>query len=416
MDNNATPFAKLQRRLARGWNTWNTRSVLSHVLLPEGLALNLGIKDYASRKYLKHAFVGRKDTSLEQIHPGLRTYDGAYTELDLHWQNIHLTVQSGTDGEDLLLLVTPHSQHRKTPSLIIEPAILWNRLGSVSRQGDALVLTTPTRTVTASTTGLPVDEPYVDVQTCYLAVALDTPIGVCTGCPRTADEIRDTLVRSFIAHQANIAQFGDLADVYTAMQTCLAWDTIYEPERQRVISPVSRMWNINWGGYVLFDWDTYFAAYIAGLDNRDLAYANAIAITREATERGFVPNFGTVNNVKSRDRSQPPVGALVARELYRKYSDKWFLEEVFDVLLTWNRWWPVSRDHEGLLCWGSDPYEPTVDAHFEVTSVGDWQGAAFESGLDNSPMYDNVPYNRETHLMELADVGLNGMYIMDCLA
>ena len=69
-----------------------------------------------------------------------------------------------------------------------------------------------------------------------------------------------------------------------------------------------------------------------------------------------------------------------------------------------------------MLCWGSDPYVPLADAHFEVNSVGDWQGAAFESGLDNSPMYDDVPYNKQTHLMELADVGLNGMYVMDCLA
>ena len=36
-----TPYEALQKRLAQGWNTWNTRSVLSHVLLPEGFALNL---------------------------------------------------------------------------------------------------------------------------------------------------------------------------------------------------------------------------------------------------------------------------------------------------------------------------------------------------------------------------------------
>jgi|GEM_PF-5549338 len=41
-----TPYAALQRRLARGWNTWNTRSVLSHVLLPAGFVLNLGIKEH----------------------------------------------------------------------------------------------------------------------------------------------------------------------------------------------------------------------------------------------------------------------------------------------------------------------------------------------------------------------------------
>ena len=31
-------YQEIRERLAQGWNTWNTRSVLSHVLLPEGSA------------------------------------------------------------------------------------------------------------------------------------------------------------------------------------------------------------------------------------------------------------------------------------------------------------------------------------------------------------------------------------------
>jgi neutral trehalase len=72
--------------------------------------------------------------------------------------------------------------------------------------------------------------------------------------------------------------------------------------------------------------------------------------------------------------------------------------------------------HDGLLCWGSDPNTPLSDAHWEVTGVGDRLGAALESGLDNSPMYDDIPFDKETHLMQLADVGLNGLYVMDCEA
>jgi hypothetical protein len=29
-----------------GWNTWNVRSVLSHVLLPEAFTISLGLKVY----------------------------------------------------------------------------------------------------------------------------------------------------------------------------------------------------------------------------------------------------------------------------------------------------------------------------------------------------------------------------------
>jgi glycogen debranching enzyme len=40
----------------------------------------------------------------------------------------------------------------------------------------------------------------------------------------------------------------------------------------------------------------------------------------------------------------------------------------------------------------------------------------YESGLDNSPMYDDVPFNERANTFELADVALNSYYAMDCEA
>ena len=85
--------------------------------------MNLGLKDYASRQYLKESLIGRRGDHDERIHPGLRTYDGTYTELKLFWRGIEVLVQSATTGEaqeDLVLLVTPQSQHRRAPLLIVE--------------------------------------------------------------------------------------------------------------------------------------------------------------------------------------------------------------------------------------------------------------------------------------------------------
>lgn len=407
-------YDRLKQRLARGWNTWNTRSVLSHVLLPYGFALNLGLKDYGSGAYLKEALVGRLGKEVEQIHPGPHAYDGSYTELKLRWKSVAAVVQSAVEGGDLILLVTPLARQRRPAALIAEAGLLWGRPGCAAQEGDALVGHLPDRTLYVYATKESVPDPYVAAQTPYLTLPLDSPVGISTGKKRTIQEIEEILGRSKVEHMARMERFGELADVYAVIQTCLAWDTIYEPAFDRVVTPVSRLWNVHWGGYVLFCWDTYFAAYMAALDHRDLAYANAIEITREKTERGFVPNFGTVNDVKSRDRSQPPVGSLVVRELYRRFGDRWLLEEVFDDLLEWNRWWIRHREHDGLLCWGTDPYAPLVDAYYEVNDVGNWQGAAYESGLDNSPMYDGVPFDPDAHLMRLADVGLNSLYVMDC--
>jgi hypothetical protein len=406
-------YEALKARLARGWNTWNTRSVLSHVLLPAGFALNLGLKEYAGGGYLKEALIGRED---EQIHPGPRTYDEGYTELTLTWQKIEVLVQSAMDGDDLLLLVTPKSTHRRTPLLVVESGMLWNRPGMLARDGDALVAALPGGEVRAYGTAPHVDEPYIWAQTPYLAMCLDGPVGVCTGKARTLAEIQARVDAAKAERAAYIAGFGTLGEVYTAVQTCMAWDTIYDPLHDRVISPVSRIWSCGWGGYVLFDWDTYFAGLLASIDNKDLAYANVVEITREHTEMGFVPNFAVPSGLKSRDRSQPPVGARVVLELYKRFGDRWLPEMLFDDLLTWNRWWIEHRVIDGLLAWGSDPFEPVVDNYWEFEGVNGRFGAALESGLDNSPMYDDVPFDPETHLLQLADAGLTGMYVMDCRA
>ena len=37
-------YAQVQSRLARGWNTWDVHSVATQVLLPEGLAIHVGMK------------------------------------------------------------------------------------------------------------------------------------------------------------------------------------------------------------------------------------------------------------------------------------------------------------------------------------------------------------------------------------
>lgn len=153
---------------------------------------------------------------------------------------------------------------------------------------------------------------------------------------------------------------------------------------------------------------------MAAMDNKDLAYANAIEITKEKTPNGFVPNCAWGNGFKSYDRSQPPVGSLVIERLYSKYKDKWLLEEVIDDLIDWNNWWYTNRLNGDLLSWGSNPYQPMYSNYWETAGINDIFGGALESGLDNTPMYDGVPFNKSTHLMEMHDVGLNSLYIMDC--
>jgi len=116
---------------------------------------------------------------------------------------------------------------------------------------------------------------------------------------------------------------------------------------------------------------------------------------------------------QSRDRSEPYIGAKVVLEIYKKYKDRWLLDLLYDDLLAWNSWiWLHRREPPAnLVVLGSDPNPPT---HGDA-SINVMQGARFESGLDNSPMYDGEFFNNVTHHMMLWDVGMTGMYLMECL-
>jgi hypothetical protein len=426
-------YAALQHRLAAGWNTWNTRSVLSHVLLPDGFAVNLGIKEYAQGGYLKEALIGRMAPGDEQITAGLHAYDGSYTDLTLRWRAIEVRVQSATIDGELVVLVTSSYAQRRTPLLVVESGFLWNRRGELEPEGDALVGRTVNRTTRVYGTKEGVAEPYVSAQTPYLAMPMDGPLGISTGRKRSIEEIQVLVADHRRKAEEEFTRFGSEADVARAIQTVLAWDTIYDPLNDRVVSPVSRIWNLGWEegnvgeqsnagearqylGLVLFGWDTYFAALMASLGDKELAYANIVEVTKQRTAPGFVPQWyrSLGAGIRTEDRSDPPIGSIVVREVFRRHGDRWLLAEVFDDLLAWNRWWPKARLNKGFLSWGSIPYEPVVGFPWETRGVDDRFGAALESGMDNLPAYDDIPFNKQTHLLEVADVALMSLYVADC--
>lgn len=394
----------LNTNLAKGWNTWNTRSVLSHVLLPECFAINLAIKDQ-SGKVLEEALIGRDhyDTK-EHVVPGPHAYNGSYTELELEWHNIALRVQSATVNEELYILISPLKASRGD-SLIITPRMLWNRKGEIKLDQQMIVGNTPMKKISAYVNGNSQTTSSISIKT-----SLDKKIAISSGTSKSTELVEEIIKKTKIKFESDRKKFGKSEDVYNAMQTVLAWTTIYDPNNNRVINPVSRTFSPDW---VLFGWDTYFAAYMLSLNNKELAYANAIAITKEITTRGFIPNNVQYGH-KSEDRSEPQVGSIVVREIYRKNKEKWFLYEVYNELLSWNRWRAANRDVDGYLVHGTDPYDYGDIKSRSATESGKMKAAKWESGMDNSPMWDDAGFDSVNHRMLMADVGLMSLYIADC--
>src|SRR4030042_434200 len=329
-------YRELQKSVARGVNPWNTASVLSHAHLPEGFAITLGLKNSGTGLPYQRDFFPANPTLKrnEKIRLGPHADDGSYTDLRMAWGggNVHP--------------------------------------GLVTRRGDVLRAEGGGRVFEVRHTAKDIGDPFGATNTPYLSAALDGELAIYTGPTMTLDEVKAIVTRRQAEQAARLAKWGTNAELFTAMQTILAWNLVYDPENDRAISPVSRLWNVNWGGYVLFDWDTYFAAFMYSLYDEDLAHANAVEVTKGWTKRGFVPNFSSAYGLKSEDRSQPPVGRLMALEIYRRRRKAWFLEEVYEELLAWNRWWPGARGCQGVLCWGSDPGPQTLDG-----TTHDWPAA-----------------------------------------
>jgi hypothetical protein len=98
------------------------------------------------------------------------------------------------------------------------------------------------------------------------------------------------------------------------------------------------------------------------------------------------------------------------------------LEWAYPRLKKWHDWWLADRgdgqpwrdgNRDGLLEWGSD--RGALDS---TGGRGSMQAAKYETGLDDSPMYDEAGYDSHTYTMNLQDVGLNSLYALDaeCLS
>ncbi|MBV6645917.1 MAG: hypothetical protein KI790_10730, partial [Cyclobacteriaceae bacterium] len=328
----------------------------------------------------------------------------AYTELLIEgWKGHHLRVQSTTVDENLFILITPQKISSVQYQLEIPIGFLWNTPGSVLPQKGHILARYEQDSIMIHTTAT-VFEPYQLYTTPYLAIkGSEEPIAVYTGDKRSLSEIQKILRQAELDYHMYANRFGEYAEGFKAIQAVLGWNTIYDPSKERVISPVSRAWNKAWQGHVLFNWDTYLASLLFALDNKELAYSNAIAVTAYPHESGNIGHYQMADGTVSL-MSQPPIGSTICWMLYERYRDRWFLEEVFDQLLAWNHWWPRHRMlQDGYLTWGG------------------WKGAsaqiaAWESGLDNSPMYEDLKMieTKNASLLQLADVGLQSLYVLDC--
>jgi len=233
------------------------------------------------------------------------------------------------------------------------------------------------------------------------------------------DSILERKAESYAGRRPHIT--GLFAGSPEAIGNSMFWNSLYVPSLGLEFPSISRNWAHGFGGWVVGEWDCFFGSLLTSLEDPLQTSAGVRAILLAQSPNGVVPNVDAANGT-SPDRSQPPVGSYIVLKNYERSPDIEQLRWAYPRLKKWHEWWLANRgdgqpwrdgNHNGLLEWGSDR-----GATFSVGGRGFLVQAKWESGMDDSPMYDDVAYNPKTYTMELDDVGLTSLYALDaeCLA
>lgn len=192
------------------------------------------------------------------------------------------------------------------------------------------------------------------------------------------------------------------------------WNSVYDPSVGQAWPALCRgMINAGWLGA---GWDSFFTAILSSLEDQTLSAASIRVMLGAQTPSGMVPNLATPGG-GTPDRSQPPVASYLVWKVYQRYQDRALLEWAYPRLKAWHAWWFGDRgdgqprrdgNRDGLLEFGSDP--GTLPSEGGRGTLVD---SRYESGLDDTPIYDDAEYNAGTGTMEMNDAGLNAFYVLD---
>lgn len=415
----------LQNKIMDGWGAW-ANSVLDVVLLPEAARLTVGICQISTGKCITSTRPSDTDTMRVAEH----AYDKSYVRSFVTFQGANISVEyaSGvpsSDSSELEIALTPLNCDAPFNGSTIDcedfAAVFagdfaWSRVGTVKidRGNGIAYQAAGLRSVTLYATSERLsNHPY--------AITLGKSGGGISSKQGTSPKwsvIQANMAAAQKTTQAKHEKYSDLAEVASAVQSAVMWCLLYVPVELGPFAPVSRSWafltpkRIAKGDewiYVIFDWDNLFASYLFALDAKELAYSNLIQVVKSKTAQGFIANFASAGE-KSLDRTEPMIGAKVLLEIYKKWGDKWIVDLLLDDLIDWHNWFHTYRrlPPKDLICLGSNPVDG--DTYYSPNCL---KSARLESGLDNSPMWDDCTFNNVTHQMQLYELSQSSFYVAE---
>ncbi len=241
---------------------------------------------------------------------------------------------------------------------------------------------------------------------------------------KTIDAFIDEEAKGY--EQKRVRTKGLFKGIAEAIGNNLHWTVLYQPGLHRLYAPTGRTGLYptprgETGHWTIFGGDAFFSALELTLESSKLATDVVMAILDTQYPNGNIPNWRSRYGGTT-DRSQPPIGAYVVLKLFQKMGDKNLLDAAYPYLQRWHEFWTAKKQNglprrdgngDGLLEWGSDP-------ELVSENIPDWernatgrQRAAWESGQDDLPNWDDVPYSEETGTFMMNCLDLNCLYALD---
>lgn len=193
-----------------------------------------------------------------------------------------------------------------------------------------------------------------------------------------------------------------------AVSDVMTWNAMYSPELKRTYTSIAKTWNKNFGGWYSFFSDSCYQIMLTAFaGDVEMASENLFYSLSAVTPDG---NFAGMLSPYERwvDRTQPPVLAFNLWMYYLLSGDIASLEQAYPILRRAQKWFLEKRTKEGsvLVRLGTSK---TGDGSYRGTKLA----AKNEAAMDNSPMYDEIVFNKEEGMLEAYDVGLSSLLLLD---
>ena len=443
------------------WNTYDPLGMNRIVKFPELYEICISVYTPESKSYTsKFYFVEYITKAGNALRAGPHTKDCEYSSADLSFAGFTFRIEYARSGNNnLVVKVSPIAIADPFTMILVEVTKAWKLKGEVELKDDEIISFPCTNGKcmkiyayqdfhsnnypgSALTLGLYSNETKLledlkengkfnetkgNEKIAVLGFSARLPLKIIAYLEEenrilSVDEIIDNSKLRYESENIKITG-GEFEGCARAVTSVINWCVVWDQLNARPYTPITRAWIDRYmvgigidksaRGPLLGLWDNFFNAILHSIENKELSESNIVEVLDDSSliEEEFPPNY-MVSGLVSGDRSQPPVGSIAIWKIYRKFGNQQFLKWVYPRLKKWHMWWKKKRDgnKDDLLEWGS-----SARAKRPGNAARTLYGAKCESGMDNSPLYDDAEYDRKIGTMNLSDIGLNSLFAADAL-